>query len=57
MTDLEKLYLNYLDMTEGIEGYEPMTFDEYKTSREHLAGVLAEVDAELILRDAMEGLA
>jgi hypothetical protein len=49
MTDLERLYLNYLDMTTHLEG-ERMSFEEYKKSRRFVQGMLAETDAERILK-------
>jgi hypothetical protein len=46
---IEKLYLNYLDMTSHLEG-ERMSFEEYKESRIFVQGMIAETDAERILK-------
>lgn len=51
MTELERLYLNYLDMTTHLPG-ERMSFDEYCASRAFVQGMLAETDAERILKAA-----
>ena len=56
-TKLEALYLNYLDMTSHLDG-ERLSFEEYKASRAFVQGMLAETDAERILKAAakeMEG--
>jgi len=48
LTPIEKLYLNYLDMTSHLDG-ERLSFDEYKKTRVHMQGVFAETDAERII--------
>lgn len=48
MEEIERLYLNYLDMTSHLEG-ERMTLDEYKEARAFAQGVMAETDASRIL--------
>lgn len=53
LTELEKLYLNYLDMTTHLEG-ERLTFDEYKESRRFVQGMITETDAEHILKAESE---
>jgi hypothetical protein len=50
VTEIDKLYLNYLDMTEHLPGPR-MPLEEYKKERAALLGVFAEVDAEQILKD------
>jgi hypothetical protein len=54
MTELERLYLNYLDMIECVENpplsHHPMTFDEYKEARVFVQGMIAETDAERIIK-------
>lgn len=48
MTEIEKLYLNYLDMTTHLPG-ERMTLEEYKKARKFAQGVMAETDAARII--------
>jgi len=52
MTEIEKLYLNYLDCGEG----QKLSFEEYQEERKKWQGIFAEVDAEKILKDAAERL-
>lgn len=46
---IEELYLNYLDMTSHLPS-ERLSFEEYKKSRAFVQGMLAETDAERILK-------
>lgn len=48
MEEIERLYLNYLDMTSHLPG-ERMSFDEYKKARAFAQGVMAETDAARII--------
>lgn len=50
MTEIEKLYLNYLDMTSHLPG-ERMSLEEYKKARAFAQGVIAETDAARILEE------
>ncbi len=50
---IEKLYLNYLDMTAHLPG-ERMNFEEYKKAREFLQGAFAEIDADRIIQDELK---
>lgn len=53
LTKLEQLYLNYLDMTTHLDG-ERLSFEEYKKSRRFVQGMIAETDAERILKTEAE---
>jgi hypothetical protein len=50
LPEIEKLYLNYLDMTTHLPG-ERMSLEEYKKARAHAQGIMAETDAAQILKD------
>lgn len=50
---IEKLYLNYLDMTSHIGG-ERMSLEEYKVARAYAQGIMAETDAAMILKAEAE---
>lgn len=48
MEEIERLYLNYLDMTTHLPG-ERMSLEEYKEARKEMQGILAETDAARII--------
>jgi DNA-binding FadR family transcriptional regulator len=47
--ELRRLYQNYIDMTSHLEGERP-SFEEYKAARRFVEGMMAETDAERIIK-------
>lgn len=47
---LQELYQNYLDMTKHLDDVDVLSFEEYKKSRKYVLDLLAETDAERIIK-------